>query len=76
MAQATTFDEIYRRLAPEIFRYALGLTRQRAVAEDITAETFARALTTHDPPWLPTVRSFPATVTHRQVRDHSRRSNT
>ncbi len=76
MAQATTFDEIYRRLAPEIFRYALGLTRQRAVAEDITAETFARALTTHDPTRLPTVRAFLFTIAHRLVMDHFRRHKT
>jgi RNA polymerase sigma-70 factor (ECF subfamily) len=34
------FDEVHHRLAPSIYDYLLGLTHDRAVAEDLLQETF------------------------------------
>ena len=39
-----TFSELYERYARDVFRFALFLSGNRAVAEDIAAETFCRAL--------------------------------
>lgn len=38
------FEEIYERHLGDVFRYALVLTHDRDEAEDVTSETFARAL--------------------------------
>jgi len=37
------FEEIYQRYFREIYRYLLALTGDRALAEELTAETFFRA---------------------------------
>ncbi|MFZ5897197.1 MAG: RNA polymerase sigma factor [Myxococcota bacterium] len=39
---ADAFDELYRRLAPNLFGYLLRLTRQRERAEDLLQVTFAK----------------------------------
>jgi len=38
------FEEVYRLYFRDVYLYALALTRDRNLAEDITSETFARAL--------------------------------
>jgi RNA polymerase sigma factor (sigma-70 family) len=40
---AVPFEELYERHYPDVFRYALVLTNSREDAEDVAAETFARA---------------------------------
>jgi RNA polymerase sigma-70 factor (ECF subfamily) len=40
----TEFESLYRRHAPELFRYVLRLCGNRAEAEDVVSETFVRAL--------------------------------
>ena len=35
------FDSLYREFAPRVQRFVLGLSGDAAVAEDVTAETFA-----------------------------------
>ena len=42
------FTDLYSRYAQDVFRFALFLSGNRALAEDIAAETFARALTAGD----------------------------
>jgi RNA polymerase sigma-70 factor (ECF subfamily) len=37
------FDALYRATASDVFAYALTLLRDRAAAEDVTAQTFERA---------------------------------
>ncbi len=39
-----TVEELYSRLRAPLLRYCAGLTRERAAAEDLTQETFLRAL--------------------------------
>ena len=38
----TEFQDIYQRYAQDVYRFALYLSGNRALAEDITSETFAR----------------------------------
>jgi RNA polymerase sigma-70 factor (ECF subfamily) len=40
--QLTDFDSLYRQHARQVFTYALSLSGDRTVADDITAETFVR----------------------------------
>lgn len=40
----TQFEEIYERYFREVYLYAFALTKNREQAQEITAETFARAL--------------------------------
>jgi RNA polymerase sigma factor (sigma-70 family) len=40
---AVLFEELFNRHYPDVFRYALVLTNSREDAEDVAAETFARA---------------------------------
>jgi DNA-directed RNA polymerase specialized sigma24 family protein len=42
------FASLYRQYANDVFRFAYFLSGNHAVAEDIAAETFARALTAGD----------------------------
>jgi hypothetical protein len=39
------FADLYSRYAQDVFRFALYLSGDRDLADEITAETFARALT-------------------------------
>ena len=43
-ATSMPFEDVYTRYLDDIFRYALVLTRDRDEAEEVAAETFARAL--------------------------------
>jgi RNA polymerase sigma-70 factor, ECF subfamily len=36
----TEFEELYRKHAPAVFRYALSIVRRRELAEDLTSEAF------------------------------------
>jgi RNA polymerase sigma-70 factor (ECF subfamily) len=38
------FAEIYRLYAPVVFRYVFGRTKDRHLAEDLTSDTFVRAM--------------------------------
>ncbi len=54
----TSIEALYRRFAPDIFRFVLYLTADRALAEDITSETFVRAWTSPSPIRTPTVKAY------------------
>jgi RNA polymerase sigma-70 factor, ECF subfamily len=56
------FDAFYRQHAPAVFRFALSLSGDRAVAEDITAETFVRVWTARDRVDLSTVIGYLLTI--------------
>lgn len=58
----TDFHELYKRYADDIYRFALYLSGDAAKAEDITAETFARALTAKGPIDSSTVKGYLLTI--------------
>jgi RNA polymerase sigma-70 factor (ECF subfamily) len=72
---AAAFDALFRRYRPDILRLMYGKTRDWALAEDLTQETFARALRyleTYNPtrpfwPWLRTIAcNLSANELHRR----------
>jgi RNA polymerase sigma-70 factor (ECF subfamily) len=76
-ALSVLFEDVYERHLRDVFRYALVLTRDRDDAEDVTSETFARALrawrTGSEPdgpplPWLLTIARNIATDGWRRAR--------
>ena len=63
------FEALYRQHAGSVFRFALSVTRQREVAEDLTSEAFLalhRELATIDPSQLP---AWLLTVVRNRARD-------
>jgi len=56
----TDFKELYTRYAGDIYRFAMFLRGD--AAEDITAETFARALTGKAPLVSATVKGYLLTI--------------
>ena len=42
------FEEVYRRCFADVYKYVLALSRDEAVAEEVTQETFFKALTAID----------------------------
>lgn len=55
-------EALYRKYAPDVFRFALYLSGERSDAEDITAETFVRVWTSNEPIQLATVRGYLFTI--------------
>ena len=53
---------LYRRYAPDVFRFALYLSGDRDEAEDITSETFVRAWTSPEPIRAATVKGYLFTI--------------
>jgi len=52
------FESLYAQYGQDVFRFALYLCGNRAEAEDIAAETFARAWMSRDRLRLPTVKGY------------------
>jgi len=52
------FADLYARHAQDVFRFAFYLSGNRALAEDIAAETFARALTAGGPVAQGSVKAY------------------
>ena len=53
---------LYRQYAPDVFRFALHLCRDRHQAEDLTSETFVRAWTAPEPIRSATVKGYLFTI--------------
>lgn len=58
----TDFSALYRKHALEVFRFALYLSGERAEAEDITSETFARAWASPETIRAATVKGYLFTI--------------
>lgn len=58
----TDFSALYRRHAPDVFRFALYLSGDRGDAEDITSETFVRAWAAAEPIRAATVKGYLFTI--------------
>jgi RNA polymerase sigma-70 factor, ECF subfamily len=54
----TDFIALYKKYAPDVFRFALYLSGDRAQAEDITSETFVRVWTSAEPVRMATVKGY------------------
>lgn len=57
-----TLSDIYQQYAPDIYRFALGLSGDLAWADDITAETFVRAMVSARPIRMETVKGYLFTI--------------
>jgi RNA polymerase sigma-70 factor, ECF subfamily len=58
----TDFSALYKKYAPDVFRFALYLSGNRSQAEDITSETFVRAWTSPEPIEAVTVKAYLFTI--------------
>lgn len=59
-----SFTTLYRRYAPDVYRFALHVSRDQHEAEDITSETFVRAWTSPEPIQLATVKGYLFAIAH------------
>jgi RNA polymerase sigma-70 factor (ECF subfamily) len=58
----TDFSTLYKKYAPDVFRFALYLSGNRGQAEDITSETFVRAWTSPETIKVATVKAYLFTI--------------
>jgi RNA polymerase sigma factor (sigma-70 family) len=58
----TTLSEIFQQYFPEVYRFALGLCGDPAWADDLTSETFVRALVSPNPIRTETVKAYLFTI--------------
>jgi RNA polymerase sigma-70 factor, ECF subfamily len=56
------FSSLYKKYAPDVYRFALYLSGERGEAEDITSETFVRAWTSPEPIEMATVKAYLFTI--------------
>jgi RNA polymerase sigma-70 factor, ECF subfamily len=70
----TDLSELYRQFAPDVFRFALHLCRDRHAAEDLTSETFLRAWVSPEPIRSATVKGYLFTITRNLWLQGLRRS--
>lgn len=56
------FSTLYKKYAPDVFRFALYLSGDRSQAEDITSETFVRAWTSPESIAVATVKGYLFTI--------------
>jgi RNA polymerase sigma-70 factor (ECF subfamily) len=69
----TNFEDLYRQFAPSVYRFALYLTAERALAEDITSETFVRAWTSASQVRITTVKAYLLTIARNLYVEELRR---
>jgi RNA polymerase sigma-70 factor (ECF subfamily) len=58
----TDFSALYKKYAPDVFRFAMYLSGNHGEAEDITSETFVRAWTAPEPIVMATVKGYLLTI--------------
>ena len=58
----TDFSTLYKKYAPDVFRFTLYLSGDRSQAEDIASETFVRAWTSPEPIEVATVKGYLFTI--------------
>lgn len=56
------FSALYRKYAPDVFRFALYLSGDRSRAEDIASETFVRVWAAPEPIRMATVKGYLFTI--------------
>ena len=68
-----TFAAIYERHAQDVYRFALYLSGNRCLAEDLAAETFSRAWVARDRIHVGTVKAYLLMITRNLYRDLTRK---
>jgi RNA polymerase sigma-70 factor, ECF subfamily len=68
-----SFTELYEKYSGDVHRFALFLSGNKALADDLTAETFARAFAGRDYLRFDTVKSYLLAITRNVYRDLGRR---
>lgn len=68
-----TFEAVYEQYAQEVYRFALYLSGNRALAEDLAAETFSRAWVARDRIRVGTVKAYLLMITRNLYRDLTRK---
>jgi RNA polymerase sigma-70 factor (ECF subfamily) len=69
------FSSLYRRYASDVHRFALFLSGNAALAEDLTAETFVRALVAQDTLRVDTVKAYLMAIARNLYIDTLRRES-
>ncbi len=64
-----TFAAIYEQYAPDVYRFALYLSGNPSLAEDLAAETFSRAWVAWDRIRVGTVKAYLLMITRNLYRD-------
>ncbi len=67
------FSALYQRYAADVYRFAVYLSGDRAEAEDIAAETFARAWIARDRIRVDSVKAYLLMIARNLYRDGRRR---
>ena len=68
------FHRIYQEHAPAVHRFAVGLTGDRALADDLTADAFVRLWTAPGEIRLPTIRAYLCTIVRHLYVSHFRKT--
>ena len=68
------FHQIYQEHAPAVHRFAVALTGDRALADDLTADAFVRLWTASGDIRLPTVRAYLCTIVRNLYVSHLRKA--
>lgn len=71
--EVVAFGDIYRRYAGDVFRFAYWACGHRADAEDIVAETFARAFAGRDKLRASSVKGYLLTIARNLAHERRRR---
>lgn len=61
-------SDIYAEHAPAVYRCLLAWTRNSALAEELTAETFYRAVVADQPVWAATARGYLVAIARNAMR--------
>jgi RNA polymerase sigma-70 factor, ECF subfamily len=69
----TDFEDLYQRYARDVYRFALYLSGNKALAEDIASETFVRVWTVRDTIRTESVKGYLFTIARNLHADGRRR---
>ena len=69
----TDFEDLYQRYARDVYRFALYLCGNKALAEDIASETFVRVWTVRDAIRTESVKAYLFTIARNLHADGRRR---
>ncbi|MBI3473520.1 MAG: hypothetical protein HY013_19365 [Candidatus Solibacter usitatus] len=71
----TGFHELYEKYARDVYRFALYLSGDPALADDVTSETFVRVWSSPEPVRLATVKAYLLTIARNLCLMERRRSS-